>query len=289
MKRTTMIPRRSILKSGAGALVGAAAGIAPRAVSAKQPGETKVLFLLGDYHHPGVPQELAWRRVLGPTGWRLMFAQTSAAVTAEELADTDLFVMCRYAGADVLGFSTDLIVENRPRPPQFMTDDLQDALIANVNRGMGLVALHCTIWNGTFSALNKADRTPFLDLLGVQKTIPHTRLQPAEIHAVNQDHPITRGIEGFNTGVDEIFNAELIPGRSELLFKTKGELQPVDANGGWCSEVGDGRVVVLLPGHNYNVYHKKSYKEIMWRTAHWALDRSIPPSDVTNGRNDVRL
>ena len=103
----------------------------------------------------------------------------------------------------------------------------------------------------------------------------------------NQDHPITRGIESFKLGSDEIFNAELIPGRSELLFKTKGELQPVDANGGWCSEVGDGRVVVLLPGHSNIVYHQKSYKEIMWRSAHWALNRPIPPSSVTGGRNDI--
>ena len=218
-----------------------------------------------------------------------MFAQSSAVVTADVLEETDLFVLCRYAGADLLGFSPDMIVEHRPRPAIFMTEDLQDALIANVNRGMGLMALHCTIWNGPFSALYDADRTPFLELLGVQKTIPHTRLQPAEIHALNHDHPITWGIEGFNTGIDEIFNTELISGRSELLFKTKGELQPVDANGGWCSEVGDGRVVVLLPGHNYNVYHKKSYKEIMWRSAHWALKQSIPPSDLTDGRNDVRL
>ena len=48
--------------------------LAPEAAFAakKKPGETRVLFLIGDYWHNGVTQEKNWRHVLGPSGFRRM-------------------------------------------------------------------------------------------------------------------------------------------------------------------------------------------------------------------------
>ena len=153
-----------------------------------------------------------------------------------------------------------------------MSDELEDAIIENVKRGMGLLSIHCSIWNG--------EKRKYMDLLGVEKPFMHTIVQPAHIHNLNQNHPITKGIEPFDIGDDEIFNARMKPGQYELLFNTSGEEEKINAVGVWCREVGRGRVVSLLPGHTQGPYIQKSYNEIMWRAAHWALKKDIPASNL---------
>ena len=241
----------------------------------KAPGDSKVLIQMGDFYHNGVMQEQSWRRVLGATDWRLLFAQSSDDLTPELLSECDLLVIARYATDTQdtnfsLGWSPETIVEHRPRAAVFMTDDQEDAIIENVRRGMGLLALHCTIWN--------PKKQKFLKILGVEKPIMHTKVQPAYIHRLNAGHPITAGIQPFETGDDEIFNAVMIPDASETLFYTRGEEEPIDAFGGWCREEGEGRIVALLPGHTQGPYMQRPYREIMWRAAHWAMKREIAPS-----------
>jgi len=211
-----------------------------------------------------------------------MFAQESKFVTPEVLKNADLYVLTRYATdtqtTDLcLGWSPDKIIKERPLPEPFMTEEQEDTIIENVRRGMGLLAIHCTIWN--------PNSKKFLRLLGAEKPIMHTKIQPAHIHNLNQNNPITKGIKPFDTGDDEIFNAELIPGQYELLFNTSGEEEKINAYGGWCREEGKGRVVTLLPGHTTGQWGRKSFKEIMWRSAHWALKKDIPPHDFIEGVN----
>ncbi len=265
--------RRTALKAGLTTLAATALGTNPLH-AAKTLGETRVIFLVGDYFHNGIAQEHHWRRVLGSTGWRLLFAQDSQFVTPEVLADADLFVMTRYATAtqDVNvspGWSPDGIIESWPSPTDFMTNAQENAIVSNVRRGMGLLSIHCSIWN--------FDRRKYLDLLGVEKPIMHTKVQPAHIQELNQDHPITRGIEPFDIGDDEIFNAEMKEGMYTHLFNTTGEEQKINAIGGWCREESAGRIVSLLPGHTQLPYMTGPYKKIMWRSAHWALRRPLEP------------
>ena len=271
MKSFSKLSRRSVIKSGIAAAAGVAVSSNAMAAAPKQPGETRVLFLMGDIWHNPVMQEHHWRRVLSPTGWRLMFAQSSQFVKPEALDLADLFVVARYSGPDSLGWAPDRVIEERPERAPWMTDEQQDSIVANVNSGMGLLSIHCSIWNG--------NRAKYLDLIGVSKPIMHTKVQPAHINELNQDHPITAGLEPFDTDDDEIFNAELIPGKSTLLFNTRGEEEPINANGGWCRDAGEGRVVSLLPGHLPRPYRKIPYNHIMWRAAHWAMKMDIPAAD----------
>ena len=196
--------RRSLLKAGMSTLV-AAAAITPETFAAyKAQGEVRCVFLGGDFYHNGVTQEQTFRRVFGVTDWRLMFAQDPVFITPELLEKTDLFVMTRYMTDTQktnfsLGFSSDRIVENRATPSYFMTEELEKNIIANVERGMGLMSLHCSIWNG--------NKRRYMDLLGVEKPIMHTKIQPTLVHDLNQNHPITQGIPDFPIGDDEIFSA----------------------------------------------------------------------------------
>src|SRR5512136_2185571 len=87
--------RRSLLNAGMGLL--AAGGLSPSARSQQGSRSARVLFLVGDYYHNPAMQETAWRKVLGTTGWRLMFAQEPSFITPEVMASADLYVMGRYS------------------------------------------------------------------------------------------------------------------------------------------------------------------------------------------------
>ncbi len=205
--------RRKIIQSAVFSFAGTAIIANPLLAEKKAPGEVRVIFLGGDYYHNPVTQEQTWRRVLGSTGWNLLFAQESKFVTQEVLENADLYVLTRYATdtqtTDLcLGWSPEKIIKERPLPEPFMTEEQEDTIIENVQRGMGLLAIHCTIWN--------PNSKKFLRLLGAEKSIMHTKIQPAHIHNLNRNHPITKGIKPFDTGDDEIFNAELIPGQVNM-------------------------------------------------------------------------
>lgn len=283
MENTAKFSRRNMLKTGAAALATTAASAGAAFAEWKMPGETRVIYQGGDFYHNPVTQEQMWRRVLSPAGWRLLFAQDINFITPEVLAKTDLFILCRYASDTqsdnlILPWTNERFVEERPKSVDFMSDELEDAIVDNVtNRGMGLLSIHCSVWNGK--------KKKYMELVGVEKPYMHTKVQPTLLHDLNPTHPITKGIPENMFGDDEIFSADLIPGKSEVLFKLKGEEQPQDKAGGWCHEAGKGRVVTLLPGHTPGPYMSKTFKEIMWRSAFWAIRLDIPPAThiVANG------
>ena len=271
--------RRKFLKAGITTLAASAVTTNPLLAAPKKPGEVRVLFLFGDVWHNGIRQESHWRRVLGVTGWRLMFAQSSRFVTPQVLAKTDLFLFCRYAGPDSLGWSNEGIIEDRPSGAPFMTNTQENAIVENVKRGMGLIPIHCSLWN--------PDRKKFMELLGVEKPIMHGPLIMTSFYDLNQNHPITRGVEPYETE-DEIFGADMLDVEYEPLMRAKQEDPPLDRLAAWTREVGDGRIVVLNCGASHVCYWKKSFKEIMWRSAYWAMKKDIPPSGLIEGRGKDR-
>lgn len=282
MKIGNGLSRRTVVKNTLAALAGGA-GAAEAVLAQKKPGETQVLFLVGDYYHNPAMQEYAWRKVLKATGWRLMFAQAPSVITPDVMAAADLYVLCRYATNTQptnisLGWSPDKIVEGRPEPDVFMTPEHEAMIVKNVRRGMGLVAVHCAVWN--------PGSRQYLDVLGVEKPVMHGPVVSARIFELNADHPITKGIEPFNIGIDEVFDAVMKPGQHTQLFRSSQEQPKRNAIGGWCREEGSGRVVALLPGHTTGPYGSRPFLDMMWRSAHWALKREIPaaPADISTAR-----
>ncbi|MCE5250959.1 ThuA domain-containing protein [bacterium] len=273
--RTASHPtRRTMLKTGIAAL--GASTLSYHAFAApKKPGETRVLFLVGDYWHNGVAQESHWRNVLNPAGWHLMFAQSSQFVTPEALSQADLFVVARYDGPDSLGWIPQGVIDDRPAPAPWMTPEQEDAIVENVRRGMGLLSMHCSIWN--------PERTKYMDILGVKKPLMHGPVQPVKIHSINPDHPITKGIGNFDISLDENFGAELDESRVTLLYKSTGQQDKRTDNAAWCRDEGEGAVVALLFGHIPQPFHTAEVKYLMWNSAHWAMNRDIPAAEFKVG------
>ena len=240
--------------------------------------------------------------VAGPAivrGWRIMFAQSSKFVTPEVLDQTDLFIFVRWAGGDSMAWSPEGIVETRPKNSVWMTPEHEEAIVENVTkRGMGIIPMHCSLWS--------PNARKFMDLIGVKEPIMHGAMVNTRFYDFNPDSPLTSGIEPFE-GVDEIFGAEMLDvpytplyratQNYELLDKTAGEGHmkfyegqigkddfPLDRLAGWSREEGQGRVVMLNNGSFQTVFYKQGMKELMWRSAHWAMHMDIPESGLIEGR-----
>ncbi|MFC1537859.1 ThuA domain-containing protein [Candidatus Latescibacterota bacterium] len=292
------ISRRNVLKTGIAACAGSAFSSNVLA-QPKKPGEVRVVILAGDYWHNSMMYERHWRRILGVTGWRLMFAQSANFITPEVIDNTDLLIFSRYGGGNP-EFTTAGLVEDRPGSEIWMTPEQEDAIMDNVvNRGMGILPFHCSIANESNQKV--------LNLFGVKKMIMHGPLVMSRFYDMNQNHAITKDVEAFEE-VDEIFGAEMLNddytplfrGRQDydLIRKASGDTQesfygekpdfPLDRLAGWTREVGNGRIVYLNCMSAHTVFWKKSMKEIMWRSAHWAMHKDIPVSGLIEGRNSDR-
>lgn len=238
--------------------------------ASEQPGETRVVYFGGDYVHNGVAQERYLRQTFAGSGWRLFFAQASRFLTAAVLEQIDLLILNRVGEQDAQGYSPDGLVEDRPEPDPFLPPPVERALVDNVVlRGMGLLALHCTMGN--------VDRPHLMELVGVRPHKSGAPTQPVALHGFDPQHPITRGITDFELANEENLPKEIIDDRVVRLFESTGLRDNSQVPGAWCVERGRGRVAVLMGGHAADAYRHPQYRELHWRAAHWALRREIPP------------
>ena len=269
MSDINALRRRGFLKAGAATITTAAVPVsAQAALKPKQPGETKVVCVMGDYNHNPIMLEMALRRIFEPKkNWRLIFVKASRYFTPELISDADLLVTCRYAGRDSMAWSDEPLVDSISAGDMFWTDDQAAAIIDNVkNRGMGFLALHCTV---------ACQNEGIMRLLDVQRQ-RHEEVQPLWVRDLNQEHPITRGIKPFYINLDEQFGVIIRSASTTTLFGTTAIHDKRERIGGWCLDQGKGRIVGLLPGHLSWAFHMPQYREILWRAAHWALHREIP-------------
>lgn len=261
--------RRNIIKAGLASIASTAAAThAHAAVRPKAPGETKVVYLGGDQLHNGMGQVQSLRGVFKPAGWRFMWTHDARYLTPEFISDADLLIITRWGGG-IEGWSPEPIKEEPAPSDGYMSDELENAIVYNVeNRGMGFMSLHCTIWT--------PDKPKFLEMMGI-KPIMHGPVQTVFMHNFNQYHPISKGIEDFALPLDENFGVELINKNAVPLYESTGADDKRHDIAGWCIEQGRGRVVGLAAGHTYTAWRNKTYQQLYWRGAHWAMKRDIPP------------
>ena len=262
--------RRTVLKTG---LAAAAALTAPKADALlsepepKKPGELKIVGAMGhDYR-----LETSIRPVMSHIkNARVWFARWYGPITPELLSDTDLLITY-YAGDSFEWSPSGLADTPGKNRASLYTEENVAAIKDNiVNRGMGWIAVHNTPWFAG-DELNT--------LLGAD-CILHKEIQPVIICGLNQNHPITKGIEPFIIQLDEQFGLFLRnPDDPDLtvLFKSQGVHDKRWTIQGLSAQRGKGRVVTLTPGHYEWTWYDVQYQEIMWRAAHWAMNLPIEP------------
>jgi len=236
----------------------------------KKPGMVKVVAVMAhDTNHNGVTYETALRGIFATKkDWQFIFVRASKAFTPALIGDADLFMACRTGVPDPIDLYDAPVSDISKEGAVFWNDTNTMAVVDNIRgRGMGFLSLHCTLYSR---------RQEILDVLDVEPVM-HRQVQPIWAHDLNQTHPITTGLDSFLINLDEQFGAVIKSTGTVSLFETTGVDDKRELVGGWCREHGKGRVVALLPGHTGEPYQVPAYREIIWRSAHWALRRDAPP------------
>jgi type 1 glutamine amidotransferase len=138
----------------------------------------------------------------------------------------------------------------------WMTEEVQRGFEDYVRRGGGLLAIH----SGT---AGYAETATLRRLLGGVFT-HHPKQCPVTV-IPREGHPLA-GCPPF-TAQDEHYFMELDDPQLDHFLSTASEhgTQP----GGWTRLEGDGRVCVLTPGHNVEVWLQPSYQALLANTLRW--------------------
>ena len=207
----------------------------------------RVLVIADDYWHPGD---------VAKTGLELLSEQSLDYMydAAEWSADA----MARYP---VVLFvkSNNITAQNRD---PWMTPEVEAAFLEYVRRGGGLLAVH----SGTAGY----QETPKLRALLGGVFEQHPAQCPVTV-APRAGHPLCRGVETF-TLMDEHYHMLLDDPDVEVFATTISEHgeQP----GGWTRIEGAGRVCVLTPGHNAEVWQHPSFQALLRNTLAWCANQS---------------
>ena len=204
----------------------------------------KTLVLCDDYWHPArIPQE-----GLGALhGAEFIFDWITNAHdwSAEAMMKYPLVVLTKSNHVS----STD--------QTDWMTDTAQAAFAKYVRNGNGLLAIH----SGTAGYEQK----PVLrGLLG--GVFAHHPEQCQVTVTPHLDHPLSLGSEPF-TRKDEHYFMALDDPDAEVFVTTTSEHgeQP----GAWKRVEGSGRVIILTPGHNLDVWLHPSFQALLRNSLRW--------------------
>ncbi len=207
-----------------------------------------VLVLCDDYWHPASVvryglQDLAAR------GFHFVWIEDAGAWSPG--------LMAPFA-AVVLSKSNN--VSSRDREA-WMTPRVEQAFVEYVSQGGGLLALH--------SGTAEYEGTPALRALLGGVFVRHPAQCP--VTAVPREgHPLAEGAVPF-TLRDEHYQMAMGEGDVDVFLTTRsshGE-QP----GGWTRSQGRGRVSVLTPGHNLEIWLHPSYQAMVINALRWVGQR----------------
>jgi uncharacterized protein len=203
----------------------------------------RVLVICDDYWHPGavVQEGLA---PLADKGYEFDWIDDAAAWSAEKMA-----------GYPVVIFSKSNNVRQADRSP-WVTPQVEQAFYDYVAGGGGLLATH----SGTVYKDTEIMR-PLLGGTFVQ----HPEQCPVTV-TPKAGHPLTAGVTTF-TAKDEHYHMAMEEGVNDVFLTTTSEhgTQP----GGWPRHQGAGRVCVLTPGHNVEVWLAPAYQALLDNVLRW--------------------
>ncbi len=155
----------------------------------------KTLLILGgpaDYHNKPEQYEEIAGLLVGPAGLNIHVTDDLPGQSEQSLSGYDLLVLWSTWTRDV---------------PREATDALLDA----VRRGAPLLIMHGSLYNFR-------DNPEWVKDMGAlirSRPIAHLPYQDVTVEIQDSDHPITAGLENFQTA-DELFTLELQPGATLL-------------------------------------------------------------------------
>ena len=206
----------------------------------------KTLVICGDYWHPSqIPREGLGALNMAEAEFTFEWMENAHDWSPEHMAVYPLVILTKSNNIS----ETD---QN-----SWMSDSVQAAFVSHVQKGNGLLAIH--------SGMAEFEQKPELRRLLGGVFSHHPEQCPVTVEP-QTGHPLTAGVDTF-TLTDEHYFMTLDDSQAEVFMTTKsihGE-QP----GGWRREEGAGRVAVLTPGHNPEVWLHPSFQALLRNVMRW--------------------
>jgi type 1 glutamine amidotransferase len=203
----------------------------------------RILIICDDYWHPArtVRDGLA---TLSNPDLQFDWIENAADWSAERMAEYPVVLFAKSDNVSAADQSA------------WVTAAVQDAFVDYVWQGGGLLAVH----SGTVYELKPVMRA----LIG-GAFLQHPKQCPVTVEP-KEGHPLAAGSTPF-TLVDEHYIMALDDPQADVFVTTTSEhgTQP----GGWTRTEGEGRVCVLTPGHNVEVWQHPSFQALLVNGLRW--------------------
>jgi type 1 glutamine amidotransferase len=204
----------------------------------------RALVLCGDVWHPAQSARIGLG-ALEKRGFAFDWIEHADGWSAERMGAHPLVVLAKANNVSAS--------DQRP----WATEAVQTAFLDYVRRGNGLLVIH--------SGSAGYDQAPRLRRLlgGAFTHHPPQCLVTVELRA---GHRLSAGSTAF-TLVDEQYVINLDDDQVDIFLTTMSQhgTQP----GGWTRIMAEGRVCVLTPGHNLDVWLHPSYQAVIHNALRW--------------------
>jgi type 1 glutamine amidotransferase len=204
----------------------------------------QTLVLCDDYWHPArIPQE--GLSGLEKDGFSFDWIEDAREWSEERMMKYPLVILTKSNNVS----SSD--------QSDWVTDNIQSAFVEYVRKGNGLLAIH----SGT---AGYQEKTILRSLLGgVFTHHPNQCMVTMQTHT---NHELTTSIPTF-TVKDEHYFIGMDDPQVDVFMTTRSEHGEQPA--GWRRTEGNGRVAVLTPGHNLEVWLHPSYQALLLNALRW--------------------
>ncbi|MEM7029843.1 MAG: ThuA domain-containing protein [Chloroflexota bacterium] len=209
----------------------------------------RILVLCGDFHHRA---EVAQRglEAIDSTEFTFDWLTEADSWSAEKMNEYSLTILTR--------------ANHRSQTDQtpWMTPEIEAAFLDYVRRGNGLFVIH--------SGTALYDKCEVLrPLMGGVFTM-HPPQCPVTVEP-QENHPLAAGSTPF-TLVDEHYFLEVDDPAADIFLSASSEhgTQPA----GWTRTEGDGRVCVLIPSHNVEIWLHPSFQVLLQNGLNWCAKKT---------------
>jgi hypothetical protein len=175
---------------------------------------------------------------------------------------------------------------------QGITPEQQQAFVALLEKGIGIVALHHTLGaHANWPEYDKiiGGRFQLADRVVDGKTLPRSGYdhdQDIAVKVADAEHPITRGLKDFSIHDETYCRYDTDPQARVLLTTDHPKSDPELA---WVKQYGRSRVFYLQLGHDHLAYENPSFRELVARGIRWSAGRPADPTAAAqplfNGRD----
>lgn len=171
----------------------------------------------------------------------------------------------RFLATDLNQYPVILYVKSDNRTgsdkTKWVTEEVRNALTGYVQSGGGLVAIH----SGTASYSEMEDMHKLLG--GLFMTHP-AQLPVTFVPAAG--HPVTDGVQAF-TEMDEHYFMNMADEPVDVFLTGTSRHGTLPA--GWARAEGRGRVCVLTPGHNLEVWLSPNFQRLLGNALNWCAGK----------------